>query len=277
MLSNALSNVLCSASRRTVRFLGAVVLSAAMLPMSGPAAAQNPLITRDGRLAIGVPVKTKSMNATVAEVTRNGIVLDTEDGRQPLPMDGQTIVRVEGRGDTGFVQPGAIVVAWGTMSENMRLAEADFRVHLEPRQTVDAGRMINVFEDEPQINFYGRIVSLDPLVVQSLDTFVPSQRTPQGGVGQQATPVRDARITLDLYVKDREDVNVCFGADARMAEAGDQVRVTVREDRPQVAYAVTIAKQETATSPAKRKAEGEGAGKENAKDNSEKKSAGTKE
>ena len=245
---------------RSPRTLFAVSLAAALV--ASDAAAQQPVVTPTGRLGIGVRVQTKTINATVAEVSRRGLIVETDEGNQPVPMNRGTDVRIEGRGDAGFLQPGAVVNAWGTLKPDGRLAEADMRVHVEPNKTLAWGRTINVYDDDPTVSFVGRIVSLEPLVVQAMDTFVPTMRNPQGGPGQQGRAMRNAPITLDLYVKQPEEVNVCFGTDLSMAAPGDEVAVMIREDNPRFAARVTVRKSEVATSPAKRQAEaagGEGA------------------
>lgn len=241
-----------------VTLAASALAAAALLPPLDASAQYATPTVGPGGLGIGLTysVQTKTLNGEVAQVSPRGLVAEIDGQQTPVPMNRQTRVRIEGRGDAGFLQPGAFVSVWGKMTPEMTVREANLRVHVEPKQTAQWGRMVNVFEDDPQLSFVGRVVTVEPLVVQAMDTLVPAQRDAQGRAGKTGRPVQNAKIPLDLYAKSPEEVDVVFGTDLSMAAAGDELKVIIREDRPKVADAVIVKKSEVATSPAKRKAEG---------------------
>ena len=233
--------------RRGVLLPAAAVLVGGLLQV---AAAQSYGIRPDGRLGIGVPVETKTINGTVTEVSPRGMAIESDGRAMPVPMNRSTDVRVEGRGDSGFLQPGAIVETWGTMQPDGSLVRAGLRVHVLPKTTAASGRRQTFNADDPQVNFFGRVLSTEPLVIQSLDTLVPTQPNPQGGPPREGKGVANPQVPVTLDDRNPETVPIVLGGDASMAAVGDTVAVMVRADNPNVASRVTIRKTEVAKSPA---------------------------
>ena len=231
-----------------------VLLLAGLPPVA--AAQYGPSVTPGlGGIGLNVPVQTKTINADIVEISKRGLVIEREGQPMPVPMDRQTEIRIEGEGDPGFVQPGVIMNVWGKLKPDLTVIEAGYRVHVEPKRTANWGGLKNVYEEDANINIMAKVLTVEPLVVQSLDTLVPTQRNARGEIGRQGTPLRNARLTLDPYVPQPETIPVSFGVDPKLAEVGDSVAIMIREDRPKVASRVTVRKKTVATSPAKRAAD----------------------
>ena len=243
-----------------------LLLSLCSLLPAAASAQYGPTVTPGlGGATLNVPIQTKTINAEIVEISRRGLIVDREGQPTPVPIDRQTEVIIEGEGDPGFVQPGTILYVWGKLKPDMTVIEAGYRVHVEPKKTANWGGLKNVYEDDANIRIMAKVLTLEPFVVQSLDTLVPTQRNERGDVGRQGRPLRNAKLKLDLYDSQPETVPVSFGTNPKLAEVGDSVAILIREDRPKVASRVTVRKKTVATSPAKRAADAAAGTKDGAK------------
>lgn len=214
-----------------------------------PSEAQRPRIPGAGYPA--VKVETKTLEGTIEAISPQGLVVNIDGQSGPVPMDRQTTLEVTGYGDPGFMQPGAAVWVMGRMQPDGSVSNAQFTIHLSPQETLKTGE--RTFEaSDPSIGFAGRIVSLEPFVVQSLDTIVPEMANPQGGPAKRGRALRNPRLQVKPEIRQPERVRVIFGPNPALAAVGDEARITIRSDRPNVASRVQITKEETATSPATR-------------------------
>lgn len=220
--------------------LRALLLTTLTLTCTLPASAQ-----RYGRGMPRVQVPTKSMSGTIREVSGNKIVWECDGKSGPLPYDGSTQLTVTAQGDTGFVTPGAVVSVSGTLrAETKTITGASLTVHVNPAQTAGRPGRVTVNAGDPQINVKGQLVSLDPLVLKVMDgiVFVPARTEPNAV--RAIPPVYDATLQVKLREAKPESVGLALGSMPKLIAAGDSVTVTVRQDRPTVASAISIRKTE---------------------------------
>lgn len=230
-----------SARPRPSRLL-TVLTAAALLPVA--ASAQYP------RGLPNVPggggnkkVETKELRGDVESVSPRGVVLNVDGESVPVPIDRQTVLDIQGMGDTGFIQPGAGVWVEGKLKPDGSLINASFVVHPSAQQTLPARTERTFDAENPQVRFAGQIVSWEPFVVRSLDTLVPEMKNPQGGPARKGRPIRGATIPVTLEVKQPERVRVAIPPNLRAVGETDRVIAVIRSDRPTVASSLSVMKQ----------------------------------
>ena len=234
-------------TRHCASRLLAVLTAAALLPLAASAQYPRGLPGGGGNQK---KVEKKEFLGDVESISPRGIVLKVDGESIPIPIDRQTSLQIQGMGDPGFLQPGAGVWVKGKLKPDGSLINASLVVHPSPKQTLTTGTEHTFNAEDAQVAFAGQIVSLEPLAVRTLDTLVPEMKNPQGGPAQKGRPIRNATIPISLEVKQPEKVRIEIPANFQAIGETDRVIAVIRSDRPTVASALSVMKQETIQSPA---------------------------
>lgn len=210
-------------------------------------------------------VRSQTYQGEIKEVRGNTIIWESDGKTGPIPYDRATTLTVSGTGDAGFVTPGAVVTISGTLRPDKSIIGASMSVHANPKETGQAVR-VTVSEADPQIRVKGQIVSFEPLTIKAIDGISMTQASQQNQrAGAMAPPAYGVVLQVKLRDPKPETVGLILGSAPRLIAAGDTATVTVREDRPKVASAISIRKTEPLKSgrkkPEEKKEEGDAAKK----------------
>ena len=196
-------------------------------------------------------VRTKAVEGEIKEIRGSRLIVEIDGKTGPLPVDRNTNLMVTGKGDLGFLRPGAVVVVSGTLRPDGTVAGADFAVHPNPKQSVDP-QVRRVNAADPQITVAGQLVSLEPFKIKALDSIamVKGEGDNIGinivGVGEvpPAGSIQNAVLTVNLRDGKPQEVSVNLGNSPQLIAPGDWFVASFREDRPQTPFHVTVRKEE---------------------------------
>ena len=233
-------------------------MSATRLTALAAAAALASTAAAQGRyLQTQRNVQTKTVEGEVKAVQGPRVIVDVDGQTGPIPVDRNTQLNVTARGDAGFLTPGAVVVVSGTLRPDGTVAGGWFTLHPNAQETVTpTTRKVNAAD--PQVTVAGRLVSLEPFVIRTIDP-IAVVRPDETNVGAFAPGGIDvstagAKSDLTLTVKLRDgkpkDVSMNLGSALALVEPGDTASMTFREDNPRAAWRVSIRKAEPMKSEA---------------------------
>ena len=196
-------------------------------------------------------VRTKAVEGEIKEIRGSRLIVEIDGKTGPLPVDRNTELVVTGKGDLGFLRPGAVVVVSGTLRPDGTVAGADFAVHPDPKRSVDP-QVRRVNAADPQITVAGRLLSLEPFQIKALDSIamVKGEGDTWGinilGVGEvpPAGSIQNAVLTVNLRDGKPQEVSVNLGPSPQLIAPGDWFVASFREDRPQTPYHVRVRKEE---------------------------------
>lgn len=207
-----------------------------------------------------VQIPTRSMQGEITEVRGRTLMWESDGKSGPIPYDQSTRLTVYASGDPGFVVPGAVVSVSGTLRPDQSVIGASLTVHVNPAQTAAMPGIARVNSSDPQINVKGRLVSLDPLAIKTIDGISMSTGQQQNQAGAVVPPIYDTVLKVKLRDPKPASVSLVLGSAPQLIAAGDRVTVTVAQNRPNVASAISVRKSDVLksgrTKPEKPAAEG---------------------
>lgn len=190
--------------------------------------------------------QTNRVKGKLVSVGRMGIVIEA-DGRQvPVRANRDTAIHISGKGDSGFIVPGQVVLVTGYLTHSpsdgmLRLSKSAITlVHLFPRETamprekqasLTSGRPVHVI-------FNGVVESVKPLAVRMTDNikFItvvglgsPGAQPVSAVIGSGGLP-RGSLFPLDCEIP--KSVKLSLGTDIRRVPAGTPVSASGKPGNP---------------------------------------------
>ena len=187
----------------------------------------------------------QTVNATIRGISPQALLVDVGGEQGTIGLTARTELTVRGTVERDVLQPGALVTASGYIREGGVMKDAIVTVDFSnPRWPQ---RNVEVKQSEPLATVHGRVISLDPLAIVSLDGLVLVGEQVQENVPPpKSRPAFNQRFTLEL--KDAgKPLKATFGAAPALIAEGDSARITVPQNGPRVATRVEVQREATLT------------------------------